>query len=125
MADSTDPTTGDKGTSNTRFALVASFDAAGSLQITGPGLSDNTLIVEAGTQISVTISDPPDNHIYGEQIVPGGERALCWGRVADKGLAKTKISVEREAITNITYVVSSGDTSKVKYGPVITVKPKG
>ena len=69
MADSTDPTTGDKGTSNTRFALVASFDAAGSLQITGPGLSDNTLIVEAGTQISVTISDPPDNHIYGEQIV--------------------------------------------------------
>lgn len=123
MADTTDPTTGD--TSTVRFMLNASFNAAGELQITGEGLDDNTLTVEAGTQVVVKIQDPPDAHVFGIQVLPGGERALPWGRAPDKGQAKRKFDVQREAIPNITYVVSSGDTSKIKYGPVITVKPKG
>ena len=123
MADSTTPTDSTAGDPK-RFVLSASINAAGELVLSGKGLRENTIEVDAGDDVVLRIADIEGLYVYGEEIVPGGGRSLSWGR-SDKGMARRKFSAVSAPVNSIVYAVSSADTSKIKYGPVITVKPKG
>ncbi len=107
-----------------RYVITATV-IDGSIRLTGPDLSGDTVEVPAGEDAVIKIRDTDGYYLYGAEITPGGERAGCWGRNSKNGLTRRKFSAVTGEIVNIVYAVSIRDAANVSYGPVLKVKPKG
>lgn len=120
----TSSTTTTTTTASNIYVLTASIAADGSLQLSGPGLVDNVIETPRGEDAIVKIPDIEGLYLYGTEIPIRGADTGCWKRT-DNGKAKRRFPAVTSDIVNITYAASTNDTAKVKYGPVITIKPKG
>jgi len=137
MADSTsttDPTTGTTGTigidtdddpTPDRYVVHATINTAGELELRGKELCGDTIEVDAGEDAVVKIKDTEGYYLYATELPTQGERAGCWGRNTHRGFARRKFRAVRTEANNLVFAVSTRNNTKIKYGPVIKVKPKG
>jgi hypothetical protein len=120
MTDTSDPT----GTmSQTRRLRALVID--GSLRLSGDDFDGSTIEVERGATVEVRIDDPAGYHVYGNELRPLGERAGCWDRNAERGIAHRSFGPVEAEIANVVFAVTSNEASNVATGPVIKIKPKG
>jgi hypothetical protein len=96
-----------------------------TIRLKGEGLNGDTIEVPRGEDAVVKIKDVDGYYLYGAEIPPGGERAGCWGRNTNKGLARRKFEAVTTEINNIVYAAGTRSSADVTYGPVLKVKPKG
>ena len=107
--------------------LTASIDAAGDLQITGAGLVNGVIEIPSGEDVDVSIRDGASVKVYAA-VVPGdGSEAVGWARDVTKGEVMLRFNTVTATRLNALFASENqpGAPNKIKYGPVITVKPKG
>jgi hypothetical protein len=108
-----------------QYVLTASIAADGSLQLSGEDLVDDVIETPRGQDAIVVIKDIEGQYLYGTEIPIRGKQSQCWQRDTAKGLTQRVFSVVNADIVNIVFAAETNDNAKVKYGPVITIKPKG
>jgi len=122
----TDKTSVEDDDSNVRniYKITATV-IDGTIRLTGEGLVGNTIEVPRGEDAVVKIADVDGFYFYGAEVPGGGERATCWGRNTNKGLARRKFEAVTSEANSIIYAVSTRTSANITYGPVLKVKPKG
>ncbi len=123
MTTETDPTGATTTITETRTLRSTVLD--GVLRLSGEGFDGSTLEVEPGTTVVVRIVDADGHYLYANQIPPGGDRAAVWGRNEERGVARRKFEAVSTELFNVVFAVDARDASKVAFGPVIKIKPKG
>ena len=112
-------------TAMNEYQLTASIAADGSLQLSSPDLVGNVLEVPRGQDAVVVIMDITGQYLYGTEVPIRGEQTGCWDRDTAKGLTRRSFPSVKADIVNIVFAAESADNAKIKYGPIITIKPKG
>lgn len=116
-----------KGGAALNFDLSAFLDASGALQLRGEGLLDNVIEVPTGESAIVTITDATGLRLYAMEVPQDGGASSCWQRDTTQG--QIQLRFDGVSSDRLNAVLASegeaGAAHKIKYGPVITVKPKG
>ena len=106
---------------------------------------DGEIVVEAKGKLTLVLQDAPDAFIYAvvlppdggpgkvckRSATPGGAAGKCsfkeltFVKKTDTASAAAAVHIQVMAITRPTSTATAEQTPKIKYGPVITVKPKG
>ncbi|PRP99624.1 hypothetical protein ENSA7_62640 [Enhygromyxa salina] len=105
--------------------LTASIAADGSLQLSSPDLQGGVIETPRDEDATVIINDISGQYLYGTEVPIRGEATSCWSRNTSSGLTQQLFSSVKSDIVNIVFAAETNDNAKIKYGPVITIKPKG
>ncbi|WP_052550600.1 hypothetical protein [Enhygromyxa salina] len=111
-------------TANT-YVLTASIAADGSLQLSSPDLQNNVIETPRGQDAVVIINDIEGQYLYGTEVPIRGEDTSGWPRDTAKGLTERVFPAVESDLVNIVFAAETNNNGKIKYGPVITIKPKG
>ena len=106
----------------TTYVLTATI-TNDTVTLSGGGLVGDTLSVPRGTDAIVTINDATGYYLYASIVPPGGARAITWER--GRGLATSTFNNVIAEIANVVYAANTTAPAKVKYGPVLKIKPQG
>jgi hypothetical protein len=108
------------------YTLTASIAADGSLQLSGPDLVGGVIETPRGEDAIVIINDiAGQQYLYGAEVPIRGEDTSCWQRNTTKGFTQRTFASVKSDLVNIVFAAETNDNAKIKYGPVITIKPKG
>jgi hypothetical protein len=116
------PTTADRTSSTTTYVLTSAI-VDNVVVLSGSGLVDNVLTVPSGSDAIVSILDTAGFYLYASTVPSGGGRADPWDR--QRTQAQTRFNNVGSTIDNIVYAADSTNPGKVKYGPVLKIKPQG
>lgn len=125
MSTSSSTTSSSTSSTTNTYVLTASIDAAGDLQLSGPDLVNGVIETPSGQDATVIIDDMATHYLYAAQVPTGGANSNCWTRDTTLGRTQHDFLAVSSVLINIVYAAETTNNAKIKYGPVITIKPKG
>lgn len=125
IPNTTDPTTSSTTSTVNTYVLTASIAADGTLQLSSPDLQGDVLETPRGEDAVVIINDITGQYLYGAQVPIRGANTSCWQRDTTQGLTQHTFPAVNSDLVSIVFAAETNNNAKIKYGPVITIKPKG